>query len=53
MAEEKQTEELDISDTLTQDDTDMLRAVLQSEHSRGIMPVALYNQSESLALGQE
>ena len=42
MAEEKQTEY--IEDTLTQDDTDMLRAVLQSEHARGISPVSTYHQ---------
>lgn len=53
MAEEKQTEQSYIDDTLTQDDRDMLRAVLKSEHSRGIMPVAPYNQSEALALAQE
>lgn len=51
MAEEKQTEIID--DSLTQDDTDMLRAVLQSEHTRGIAPVSLYNQSEVLAFDDE
>jgi len=44
MAEEKQTEY--ISDTLTQDDTDMLREVLMSEHARGIAPVSLYHQGD-------
>jgi hypothetical protein len=44
MAEEKQTEY--IEDTLTQDDTDMLRAVLQSEHARGISPVSTYRQGD-------
>ncbi len=43
MAEEKQTEAID--DTLTQDDMDVLRAVLKSEHSRGIEPVSVYNQA--------
>lgn len=45
MAEEKQTqpEELDI---LTQDDTDMLRAVLEDPHSRGITPVSVYRQDD-------
>ena len=51
MAEEKQTEI--INDTLTQDDTDMLRAVLQSEHTRGIAPVSLYNQSEVLGFDED
>ncbi len=50
MAEEKQTQ---IDDTLTQDDTDMLRAVLLSAHSRGIAPVSVYNQSEVLAFDEE
>ena len=42
MAEEKQIEAID--DTLTQDDMDVLRAVLKSEHSRGIEPVSVYDQ---------
>ena len=42
MAEEKQTP--DIDDTLSHDDIDVLRAVLQS--TRGIAPVAVYNQSQ-------
>jgi hypothetical protein len=42
MAEEKQT--LEIDDTLSPDDTDVLRAVLMS--TRGIAPVAVYNQSQ-------
>jgi hypothetical protein len=42
MAEEKQT--FDIDDTLTADDTDVLRYVL--ENTRGIAPVALYNQAD-------
>lgn len=42
MAEEKPTDYID--DTLTQDDTDVLRAVLQSEHARGISPVSTYSQ---------
>lgn len=44
MAEEKQTNY--IEDTLTQDDTDVLRAVLQSEHARGIAPVSMYHQGD-------
>lgn len=44
MAEEKQTPE--ITDTLTRDDVDMLRAVLEDEHSRGMAPVSVYRQSE-------
>ncbi len=49
MAEEKQiAEEEMVDDTLSQDDTDVLREVLESEHSRGITPVSLYNQSEAL-----
>ena len=44
MAEETQIPE--INDTLTMDDMDMLRAVLQDSHSRGITPVAVYNQAD-------
>ena len=44
MAEEKQTPYID--DTLTQDDTDMLREVLMSEHARGIAPVSIYREAE-------
>ncbi len=44
MAEEKQT--LEIDDTLSKDDVDMLREVLEDEHSRGMTPVSVYNQSE-------
>lgn len=44
MAEEKQTDFID--DTLTTDDMDVLRAVLESEHSRGIAPVSTYRQSD-------
>lgn len=42
MAEEKQTSEID--DTLTTDDIDVLRTVLET--TRGIAPVAVYNQAE-------
>jgi len=51
MAEEKQTEM--ISDTLTADDMDVLREVLQSEHSRGILPVAPYSQPDVLQFHEE
>jgi Tfp pilus assembly ATPase PilU len=44
MAEEKQTPEID--DTLSKDDIDMLRAVLEDSHSRGMTPVSLYQQSD-------
>lgn len=44
MAEEKQIDTID--DTLSQDDTDVLRQVLQSEHCRGIGPVSVYQQVE-------
>lgn len=44
MAEETQIPE--INDTLTVDDMDMLRAVLQDSHSRGITPVSVYNQAD-------
>lgn len=44
MAEEKQTPE--ITDTLTRDDMNMLRAVLEDEHSRGMTPVSVYRQAE-------
>ena len=47
MIEETQTTEFD--DTLTLDDTDVLRAVLEDSHSRGIMPVSVYNQADFLA----
>ncbi|MGB4761857.1 MAG: hypothetical protein WBP12_00705 [Candidatus Saccharimonas sp.] len=43
MAEEKQTPE-NIDDTLSHDDTSVLRYVL--EHTRGAAPVSVYNQSE-------
>ena len=42
MAEEKQTPEID--DTLSRDDTDTLRYVI--EHTRGATAVSLYNQAE-------
>ena len=43
MAEETQTPQVD--DTLTHDDMDMLRAVLEDEHSRGMTAVSVYNQA--------
>lgn len=49
MSEEKQTteEELEmIDDTLSTDDQDVLRAVLEDAHSRGIMPVSVYDQDQ-------
>lgn len=47
MAEEKQTfDPAPIDDTLTSDDMDMLREVLQDTHSRGITPVSVYKQDE-------
>lgn len=47
MAEEKQTPEIgQIKDTMSMDDVDMLREVLQDAHSRGIVPVSVYDQSE-------
>lgn len=42
MAEEKQT--LEIDDTLSPDDTDVLRFVL--ENTRGTSPVSVYNQAD-------
>jgi hypothetical protein len=42
MAEEKQT--LAIDDTLSPDDTDVLRFVL--ENTRGSTPVSMYNQAD-------
>jgi hypothetical protein len=42
MAEEKQTPD----DTLNKDDMDVLRAVLEDEHSRGIVPVSIYRQED-------
>lgn len=49
MAEEKQTPNNEqLSDTLTSDDTDMLREVLQDSHSRGISPVSVYRQADAL-----
>lgn len=51
MAEERPTFADDyINDTLTQDDTDVLRMVLQSEHARGISPVSTYGD---IALDEE
>lgn len=48
MAEEKQTPIIDdeIRDTLTADDTDVLRYVLKN--TRGIAPVSVYNQADAL-----
>lgn len=47
MAEEKQTQETEqIKDTMSVDDTDMLREVLQDAHSRGIVPVSIYRQED-------
>ena len=48
MAEEKETPELTIDDTLSADDTDVLRAVLEDSHTRGITPVSVYNQSAEI-----
>ncbi len=42
MAEEKQTSE--INDMITQDDTDVLRFVL--ENTRGATPVSVYRQAD-------
>lgn len=47
MAEEKQP--LEIDDSLSQDDVDMLRAVLEDSHSRGMTPVSVYAQTEEFA----
>ena len=50
MAEEKQTPELEtVDDTLSPDDVDMLREVLEDAHSRGITPVSVYVQDDELA----
>ena len=46
MAEEKQTIEID--DTLSQDDVDMLRAVLEDSHSHGMSAVSVYGQTNLL-----
>jgi len=47
MAEEKQTPQNEpVNDTLTADDMDMLREVLQDSHSRGIVPVSVYKQDD-------
>lgn len=47
MAEEKQTPDIEsIDDTLSPDDVDMLREVLQDAHSRGIAPVSVYTQDD-------
>lgn len=45
MAKERQTFQ-EIDDTLTRDDIDMLRAVLEDEHSRGMTPVSVYRQQD-------
>ena len=48
MAEEKQTPETEeVKDTLSMDDIDMLREVLQDSHSQGIVPVSVYSDSDS------
>jgi hypothetical protein len=47
MAEEKQTPQNEsVNDTLTADDVDMLREVLEDAHSRGIVPVSVYRQDD-------
>ncbi|HSW90978.1 MAG TPA: hypothetical protein VLF64_03190 [Candidatus Saccharimonadales bacterium] len=47
MAEEKPTPQNEpVNDTLTADDMDMLREVLQDAHSRGIAPVSVYKQDD-------
>lgn len=47
MAEEKQTPDIEqVDDTMSRDDVDMLREVLEDTHSRGIVPVSVYNQDE-------
>ena len=47
MAEEKQTPEIEpVRDTMSMDDVDMLREVLQDAHSRGIVPVSIYRQED-------
>ncbi len=47
MAEEKQTPQLaPINDSMSPDDIDMLREVLEDAHSRGITPVSVYKQDE-------
>jgi len=46
MAEEKQTNEEVIDDTLNTDDISMLRDVLEDSHSRGIAPVSVYRQDD-------
>jgi hypothetical protein len=51
MAEEKQTELID--DTLSADDMDVLREVLESDHTRGIAPVSLFNQADVLAIDSD
>lgn len=48
MAEEKQTPETEeVKDTMSMDDTDMLREVLEDSHSRGIVPVSIYRESDA------
>ncbi len=49
MAEEKPTPQ--INDTLSHDDTSVLRYVL--EHTKGATPVSLYNQAEIFAEDEE
>ena len=47
MAEEKQTPEIEqVKDTMSMDDVDMLREVLEDAHSRGIVPVSVYSDPE-------
>jgi len=47
MAEEKQTPDVEqVDDTMSRDDVDMLREVLEDAHSRGIVPVSIYSQDE-------
>ena len=47
MAEEKQTPlNQPVENTLTADDMSMLHDVLLDGHSRGMTPVAVYNQAD-------
>ena len=48
MAEEKETPETEqVKDTMSMDDVNMLRRVLEDSHSSGIVPVSIYSDTES------
>lgn len=47
MSKEKQTDQdMKFNETVSEDDVEMLREVLESSFSRNIMPVSIYEQGD-------